>query len=204
MAWGDWFRLVPKGEPTKLARVRIDFPNTLDESWTIDIKKSRARPPRAVRERLRQIIAKITDRSTTVHRGRGQKLFQEDTAPLWERYADNGGIRFEVNREHPLVLSLLDKLDDASERRLTTLVESIGHALPVEMIYSDYSLHPKDFDTGTIENDELNHRLETLREVLYGQESGNAAGFREVAKSIRIFDNRTDILENYISEHFDE
>lgn len=50
MAWGDWFRLVPKGEATKLARVQIDFPNSLDEAWTIDIKKSRARPPHAVRE----------------------------------------------------------------------------------------------------------------------------------------------------------
>ncbi|MFT6656114.1 MAG: hypothetical protein ACJAWI_002892 [Marinomonas primoryensis] len=29
MAWGDWFRLVPKGEATKLARVQIDFPNAL-------------------------------------------------------------------------------------------------------------------------------------------------------------------------------
>ena len=64
MAWGDWFRIVPKGEATKLARVQIDFPNILDESWTIDIKKSRARPPLAVRARLRQIIAKITSSST--------------------------------------------------------------------------------------------------------------------------------------------
>ena len=77
MAWGDWFRLVPKGEATKLARVQIDFPNSLDEAWTIDIKKSRARPPHTVRERLRQIISQITGRSVTVHRGRGQKLFQE-------------------------------------------------------------------------------------------------------------------------------
>src|SRR5690606_24556039 len=42
MAWGDWFRLVPKSEATKLARVRIDFSNALDELWTIDIKKSRS------------------------------------------------------------------------------------------------------------------------------------------------------------------
>jgi hypothetical protein len=40
MAWGNWFRLVPKGEATKLARVRIDFPNALDEHWTIDIIQS--------------------------------------------------------------------------------------------------------------------------------------------------------------------
>src|SRR3546814_10302565 len=90
MAGGDWFRLVPKGEATKLARVQIDFPNSLDEAWTIDIKKSRARPPHGVRERLRQIINRITARSVTVHRGRGQKLFQESQAQFWERYPDPG------------------------------------------------------------------------------------------------------------------
>jgi hypothetical protein len=110
MAWGDWFRMVPKGEATKLARVQIDFPNSLDEAWTIDIKKSRARPPHAVRERLRQIIAKIANRSVTVHRGRGQRLFQEDRAPLWERYADRGGICYEINAEHPLITSMSQKL----------------------------------------------------------------------------------------------
>ena len=68
-----------------MARVQIDFPNSLDEAWTIDIKKSRARPPHGVRERLRQIINRITTRSVTVHRGRGQKLFQESQAPFWER-----------------------------------------------------------------------------------------------------------------------
>jgi len=45
MAWGDWFRLIPKGESTKLARVKIDFSSSMDEFWTIDIKKSRAYPP---------------------------------------------------------------------------------------------------------------------------------------------------------------
>ena len=30
MAWGDWFRLIPKGEATKLARVQIYFPTSLD------------------------------------------------------------------------------------------------------------------------------------------------------------------------------
>jgi hypothetical protein len=59
-----------------------------------------------VRERLRQIINRITARSVTVHRGRGQKLFQESQAPFWERYADHGGIRFAINEQHPLIASL--------------------------------------------------------------------------------------------------
>ena len=98
----DWFRLVPKGEATKLARVQIDFTNALDQQWTIDIKKSKASPPHEVRERIKQIIARITEGSTQIHRGRGRKLFEEFKAPVWERYADKGRVRYEINREHPL------------------------------------------------------------------------------------------------------
>lgn len=59
IAWGDWFRIIAKGEKTKLARVQIDFPNSLDDSWIIDIKKSYVRAPQAVKERLRQILLTI-------------------------------------------------------------------------------------------------------------------------------------------------
>src|SRR5439155_17762260 len=43
---GDWLGLgVKKEEHYKLARIRIDLPNTLDAPWGIDIKKSTARVP---------------------------------------------------------------------------------------------------------------------------------------------------------------
>ena len=103
MAWGDWFRLVPKSEATKLARIKIDFPNALDELWTIDIKKSRAHPPSPVREKLRQIINRIADHSKRVYVGRGNRLLEDQEQPLWLRYSDRAGIRYALNRDHPLV-----------------------------------------------------------------------------------------------------
>ena len=121
MAWGDWFRLVPKNEATKLARICIDFPNSLDERWTIDIKKSKARPPLEVRQRIKQIIDRITERSTRVHRGRGRKLFEETKAPMWERYADRGNIRYDLNSEHPLLAVLAQDLTDDQKRKTRDL-----------------------------------------------------------------------------------
>lgn len=202
MAWGDWFRLVPKGEATKLARVQIDFPNTLDEDWTIDIKKSRARPPHAVRERLRQIIAKITARSVTVHRGRGQKLFQETDAPLWERYADHGGIRFTINTQHPLIVSLAAKLqpDDASTLRV--LLDSIAASLPVEMIYSDYSTHPRDVSQIKDDLDMTLVRLKSLKQVLYGDGPGDPDAFLQIVKSTHLFDGQIETAMTFINEAF--
>lgn len=202
MAWGDWFRLVPKGEATKLARVQIDFPNSLDEDWTIDIKKSRARPPHAVRERLRQIIAKITARSVTVHRGRGQKLFQETNAPLWERYADHGGIRFAINTQHPLIASLVTRLQPESVNTLRVLLDSIAASLPVEMIYSDYSTHPREVSQATNDLELTLERLKSLKQVLYGDAPGDPDAFLQIVKSTHLFEGQIETAMTFIKEAF--
>lgn len=39
---GTWFRLARKVELTKLARIGIDIPNTMDAEWKIDVRKASA------------------------------------------------------------------------------------------------------------------------------------------------------------------
>lgn len=201
MAWGDWFRLVPKGEATKLARVQIDFPNSLDEAWTIDIKKSRARPPHTVRERLRQIISQITGRSVTVHRGRGQKLFQEVRAPLWERYADQTGIRYVLNGSHPLVDRLRGRLNGEGVRHLDLLLEAISASLPIEMMYSDYSTSPREVNPKP-STQNVREQLHELKRALWDDASGNAEVFRDIVRSTRLFDSHNETVEQYIQKEF--
>lgn len=200
MAWGDWFRLVPKGEATKLARVQIDFPSSLDEAWTIDIKKSRARPPLMVRERLRQVIDAITNRSRTVHRGRGQRLFHDIAAPVWERFADHGQIRYELNKSHPLVASLAKSLPASNQASFQSLLDAIATSLPVEMIYSDYSSNPQDVQQDAIEEGELIGRLSRLRASLFGEQKPDADMFRQVIQSLRLMDKHHEIVERFIRE----
>ena len=202
MAWGDWFGLIRKGENTKLARVRIDFPSRLDESWTIDIKKSRASPPHQVRERLRQIIDRISERSTTVHRGRGKKLFAEIKAPVWERYADQGKIRYSLNRKHPLVQTFESNLEDGLRNKLGILLDAIASSLPIEMIYSDCSTHPKDVQQSQIAENEVIDRLKALQAVLFDGKKADAENFREVIRSMRLFESRMDIVEQFIKKEF--
>jgi len=197
MAWGDWFRLVPKGEATKLARVQIDFPNALDERWTIDIKKSRARPPHEVRERLRQIISKVTGTSTRIHRGRGQKLFQDSPEPIWERYGDKDRVRFELNLSHPLLQSLKDGLSDQQSSILHSYLEAVSAAIPVEMIYSDYSSTPRSVDQFSIEKNNVSQKLEELRRSLFGSGEMNVDMFRSVVDSVRMFDAHKEPVEQY-------
>lgn len=200
MAWGDWFRLVPKGEATKLARVQIDFPNNLDEEWTIDIKKSRARPPLIVRERLRQIITKIVNRSVTVHRGRGQKLFQEEQAPLWERYADHTGIRFSINKKHPLITSLESQISIKEKDSLEIIFEAISASIPLEMIYSDYSTNPREINKKIIDESSVMEQLKKLWQAIYFNNPGNPETFAMIVRSTHIFDNQIELVEKFISE----
>lgn len=202
MAWGDWFRLIPKGENTKLARIRIDFPSKLDESWTIDIKKSRACPPHQVRERLKQIIDRISERSATVHRGRGKKLYDEIKAPVWERYADQGKIRYSLNRKHPLVQILESNLEDELRNKLDILLDAIASALPVEMIYSDCSTHLKDIQQYQVAEDEVVAKLKKLKDIFSDGRKADAESFRELIHSTRLFESRMDIVEKFIKKEF--
>lgn len=50
---GEW--LLPglrKEDHYKLARIQVDIPNTLDADWQIDVRKARATPPMALRDRF--------------------------------------------------------------------------------------------------------------------------------------------------------
>ena len=202
MAWGDWFRLIPKGENTKLARVQIDFPSKLDESWTIDIKKSRASPPPQIRNRLKQIIDRISERSTTVHRGRGKKLFDEIKTPVWERYADQGEIRYSLNKKHPLVQVLESNLENGELIKLDILLDAIGSSLPIEMIYTDCSTHLKDVQQSQVAEDEVITRLKKLKDIFFDGKEGDAESFRELINSTGFFNSFADVTEQFIKEEF--
>ena len=203
MAWGDWFRLIPKGEATKLARIQIDFPNSLDEAWTIDIRKSRARPPQAVKERLRQVIDRIAGRGASVHQGRGRKIFDEVNEPVWERYADHGKIRYELNRDHTLVQFLEKNMNPELSKNFELFLDAISASVPVEMIYSDFSTHPRDFEQVHLSETEVLERLETLKSAIFNGKKPDASTFREFVDSLRIFAAHSDIVNQYIAEELE-
>ena len=69
--WGTWFRLLGKDELNKLARVKVDIPNSLDEIWSIDVKKSTANLPDKIRKNLYSSIKESVFGSKKVIEYRG-------------------------------------------------------------------------------------------------------------------------------------
>lgn len=52
---GDWLGIEKKRDYSKLARIAINFTNSNDFNWQLDIKKSTATPPIEIRRELTRI-----------------------------------------------------------------------------------------------------------------------------------------------------
>ena len=167
MAWGDWFRMIPKGEATKLARVQIDFPSTLDPLWTIDIKKSRAQPPPAVRERFKRIIERIAGRSVRVHRGRGEQLLDASASPIWTRSIGREGvIYYAPDFTHPLIEAALDAVPDDKRSLVRNAFSALGAAFPVDSVYADFADDPKRVSLNGSDIDDRAKVIRSLKDIL--------------------------------------
>ncbi|WP_284762844.1 ATP-binding protein [Arthrobacter sp. efr-133-R2A-63] len=134
--WGTWFRIAPKQELGKLARVRVDIPNTLDHLWALDIKKAQAVPPPAIRNRLRQIADNIVGPSRRVHEYRGRRAASGPVSHLWDVVDDRTSFRYEINRNHPAIVVLEASMASDESRMLGALITMLEQSFPVEDVYN--------------------------------------------------------------------
>ena len=134
--WGTWFRLGRKDELSKLARVRVDIPNALDHLWTIDVKKSMAVPPEAVRTNLRRTIERIKQVSgrTLIFRGRQANLGL--VTPGWKEMIDREGVRFDINRDHPVVAAVFSSVTTEQKSRLESMFKVLEQSFPADALYA--------------------------------------------------------------------
>jgi hypothetical protein len=137
ICWGSWARLTRQEELTKLARVRVDIPNTLDHLWTLDIKKSSAIPPESLKQNLKRIIERIVERSRAVYTYRGKKTKLDGVTHIWERASVRGGYSYLLNSSHPLVLALKDALPEDRRPLLDDLLSLIQTCFPFDLLYVD-------------------------------------------------------------------
>ena len=136
--WGTWFRLVPKQEFFKLTRVQVDIPNSFDDLWALDIKKSAAHPPEMIRARLKELIPHFAGVSRRTITYPGRKTGSKDFVPFWLRMEPRHGyFRYELNIEHPAIQAFSSTLDEQECRRFEMLLGLATDSLPVESIYSD-------------------------------------------------------------------
>lgn len=135
ITYGTWFRLIRQEELTKLARVQVDIPNSLDHLWALDVKKSTAFPPEAARAAFRRVIDRIAGTSRQVYQFRGRRASAGEVTHLWDRLVVRDGIDYRINREHPLVVSVREI--ESAPTPLEQLLRSVEMSMPTDSLYVD-------------------------------------------------------------------
>ncbi len=136
--WGTWFRLLGKEELNKLARVKVDIPNSLDEIWSIDVKKSTANLPDKIRKNLYGSIKESVFGSKKVIEYRGKLHREEEVSYIWQRETDrDGGVRYSINRSLPQIQLLSGGLDQTGQRVLEALLQNVEDNFPASSVYLD-------------------------------------------------------------------
>lgn len=133
-----------RDEQHKLARLQLDLPNSLDQEWALDIKKSRAHPPVALRDWLTRYATGVRDKAREVFVHRGSRATATDASQfvaLW--YADSGGApKYHINRAHPLVARCLSK-EGSHSKEVSELLDLLEATVPVHRIWLDVSAKPE-------------------------------------------------------------
>jgi hypothetical protein len=151
---GSWlgYRDWRKDERHKLARIRISLPNTSDEDWQIDVTKSKARPPEALREKLRLIGKSTRENALRVMSYRGERLNAPGTKSVrhvWDQIIHHGRTTYRVNRDHPAIAVLLE--DRQQKPGVEAMLKVIEENIPVALIAYQSQEEPETTPQGSNE-----------------------------------------------------
>jgi Histidine kinase-, DNA gyrase B-, and HSP90-like ATPase len=141
---GDWLGIEKKREYSKLARIAVNFPNTGDFEWNLDIKKSTAMPPIEIRKDLGRVARIAIMKSAKIYNWRGQKSISSEfsssnIAPLWVDEKNREGIKkYKINRKHPIISSILSNRNILLSKALNLLEENV----PIELIIGNQNEDP--------------------------------------------------------------
>lgn len=139
--YGTWFNMKPKGELTKNARIRVDIPNSLDDIWSIDVKKQRAQIPKTIQTQLKKIVSDTLEMSVRqqTHRGRANKV-DDNVDYIWSRMQGrNNCYYYEINRESALYRYVKENMTDADFQLLEMFLREVEQNFPTQQLYIDRS-----------------------------------------------------------------
>lgn len=140
---GTWFRLIRRNELNKLIRIRVDIPNTLDHIWRIDIKKSNAELPEAIKADLKLIIERIQEAGKNVYRHKGYKVKEKILSPFWRRTDCDGQLSYTVNRENPLLERIMEALPEKLQNELGDYISMLESNFPRDHFFADMGESPE-------------------------------------------------------------
>jgi hypothetical protein len=182
LVWGTWFGLLRQDEFYKLARVKIDIPNSLDNQWTLDIRKSTAIPPESVKKNLKVIVRTIANSSKRTYTFRGRKEINEDINHIWDRSKTRNGIKYTINRGHPVATAIQSKLGNENKVLLEQILRLVETGLPLNALYVDLT-GDEHFEPDFFSDIEIYHQAKEILDTAIGNKEILEATFRKLCKT---------------------
>lgn len=140
---GTWFKLIPHGELVKLARIKVDIPNSLDVEWKITVDKSDAQIPLKIQNRLKELISTIKIQSTRVFTFPGKKLTDSKINQLWQLKQKHGKKSFQINLSHPVISNFIEKSDKLQKQNFHNVIKVIEETLPLHEMVTQMNDQPE-------------------------------------------------------------
>jgi hypothetical protein len=169
---GDWLGMFPRNDHSKLARIAIDFSNNIDHLWSLDIKKSTAKPPSHLRSDIERIGKACRKESGIVYSHRGSTIKHNPDLPdidferVWEAFEKREGtIEYRINEKHPLIKRLLAS-DVVTKKDVKRVIRIIQDSIPVETIIYYQNEDPGYHERQTLEKEVSESVVELAKEVL--------------------------------------
>ena len=198
---GTWFGLARQTELTKLVRVRVDIPNSLDTRWKIDVKKASAQLPLQVRTRLRTIIEPIVAGSKRIYTTRGKKLVGENPHPVWSRIKKGDQIKYRLNPDNPVMAAFAKRLPASMRLEFMHILEIAGTSLPIDTLFVDITGQPQGMDGDSASKESLEYFAKTTYEhlVAAGYPIEVVRAMIAAAEPCRLDPGRTEKILNQIA-----
>jgi hypothetical protein len=168
---GGWLDLGYQNEEHyKLARIRVEIPNSTDAEWAIDVKKSRARPPAALRARLKELADVVRQKAREVFAHRGRVAAGNPAEPLRRIWVDNSAdgkkLTYRIDRTNPLVRLVFGQASGkAHEKSIEAMLRLLEATVPVQKIWLDVAEKP-DNHARPFELDPPVHVREVLEQLV--------------------------------------
>jgi hypothetical protein len=166
---GSWLGLARQSELTKLCRIKVDIPNTMDADWKIDVKKASAQLPPQVRERMRLLVERLTQTSKRTYQRKGQRLVDSNYMPIWQRVQKDGAIIYRPDPSHPVFADFAARLPDDLQSEFANLVGLIGSSVPIASLHADFAGNAEELRADETDTEALRQMADAMVPRLLGQ-----------------------------------
>lgn len=139
--YGDWMGILKKDMAYQLSRVRIDIDNNLDDIFHLDIKKTKIKFPKELKEMIKPILEKVAReskssvyfKSISQDAEQGNRIF--DTP--WDEKKLNKEAFYGIRGLHPLRKEIEKTMTEKAKNDLNLYLQLIAVTSPSNVIVSE-------------------------------------------------------------------